>query len=131
MGFIALIIEFFEISIHEVLAPESCTIPCVIAMLHDIRDNPGHAVSDSSFPIILGCHHLVTDCKVSALPACVDYPSGFVRIQDHRQLTIHGVLTKRESYRSEEHTSELQSLMRNSYAVFCLKKKNTQRIVPH
>src|SRR3546814_4475302 len=25
-------------------------------------------------------------------------------------------------YRSEEHTSELQSLMRNSYAVFCLKK---------
>src|SRR3546814_2349935 len=28
--------------------------------------------------------------------------------------------------RSEEHTSELQSLVRNSYAVFCLKKKNTQ-----
>src|SRR3546814_1455302 len=27
-------------------------------------------------------------------------------------------------YRSEEHTSELQSLMRNSYAVFCLIKKN-------
>src|SRR3546814_7946925 len=27
------------------------------------------------------------------------------------------------SIRSEEHTSELQSLMRNSYAVFCLKKK--------
>src|SRR3546814_9730522 len=29
------------------------------------------------------------------------------------------------SARSEEHTSELQSLMRISYAVFCLKKKNT------
>src|SRR3546814_9917917 len=29
------------------------------------------------------------------------------------------------SPRSEEHTSELQSLMRISYAVFCLKKKNT------
>src|SRR3546814_6091714 len=28
--------------------------------------------------------------------------------------------------RSEEHTSELQSLMRSSYAVFCLKKKNKQ-----
>src|SRR3546814_1973661 len=28
--------------------------------------------------------------------------------------------------RSEEHTSELQSLMRNSYACFCLKKKTTQ-----
>src|SRR3546814_2630372 len=30
--------------------------------------------------------------------------------------------------RSEEHTSELQSLMRISYAVFCLKKKNTTRL---
>src|SRR3546814_8098464 len=29
------------------------------------------------------------------------------------------------AYRSEEHTSELPSLMRNSYAVFCLKKKTT------
>src|SRR3546814_12392565 len=31
------------------------------------------------------------------------------------------------SARSEEHTSELQSLMRNSYAVFCLKKKNAYK----
>src|SRR3546814_7964409 len=31
--------------------------------------------------------------------------------------------------RSEEHTSELQSLMRISYAVFCLKKKNTKHTV--
>src|SRR3546814_1301273 len=35
-----------------------------------------------------------------------------------------GDMAKRgASHRSEEHTSELQSLMRNSYAVFCLKKK--------
>src|SRR3546814_6335096 len=32
--------------------------------------------------------------------------------------------------RSEEHTSELQSLMRTSYAVFCLKKKKTYRLMP-
>src|SRR3546814_8955225 len=31
------------------------------------------------------------------------------------------------SWRSEEHTSELQSLMRISYAVFCLKKKKKRR----
>src|SRR3546814_6200799 len=31
-----------------------------------------------------------------------------------------------ETHRSEEHTSELQSLMRISYAVFCLKKKKQQ-----
>src|SRR3546814_8311610 len=33
--------------------------------------------------------------------------------------------------RSEEHTSELQSLMRISYAVFCLKKKKQNNIQPH
>src|SRR3546814_1633694 len=33
---------------------------------------------------------------------------------------------ERMTLRSEEHTSELQSLMRISYAVFCLKKKKTQ-----
>src|SRR3546814_2024532 len=32
--------------------------------------------------------------------------------------------------RSEEHTSELQSLMRISYAVFCLNKKNTYPVTP-
>src|SRR3546814_1390742 len=39
----------------------------------------------------------------------------------------------RQQRRSEEHTSELQSLMRISYAVFCLKKKkkNTKTIVKH
>src|SRR3546814_6186422 len=35
-----------------------------------------------------------------------------------------GLARHRTSDRSEEHTSELQSLMRISYAVFCLKKKN-------
>src|SRR3546814_3564538 len=35
------------------------------------------------------------------------------------------------AFRSEEHTSELQSLMRISYAVFCLKKKNTHTAHHH
>src|SRR3546814_5286061 len=35
------------------------------------------------------------------------------------------------SFRSEEHTSELQSLMRISYAVFCLKKKRHTQITTH
>src|SRR3546814_7014695 len=58
-----------------------------------------------------------------------------VEIMDHRRLQ----LVERDAagahhlggmfvvdQRSEEHTSELQSLMRNSYAVFCLKKKKTE-----
>src|SRR3546814_1232184 len=40
------------------------------------------------------------------------------------------VLDKTCALRSEEHTSELQSLMRTSYAVFCLKKKNDQTTEP-
>src|SRR3546814_10495182 len=35
--------------------------------------------------------------------------------------------SREPSPRSEEHTSELQSLMRNSYAVFCLKKKKQKK----
>src|SRR3546814_2642432 len=38
----------------------------------------------------------------------------------------NGAPTRKRPFRSEEHTSELQSLMRISYAVFCLKKKTKQ-----
>src|SRR3546814_1044785 len=43
--------------------------------------------------------------------------------EDHDAQLVAGV-----AQRSEEHTSELQSLMRISYAVFCLKKKNNSDI---
>src|SRR3546814_4747117 len=46
----------------------------------------------------------------------------------HRHQVVHQVVVaghRREHLRSEEHTSELQSLMRISYAVFCLKKKQS------
>src|SRR3546814_3918636 len=46
----------------------------------------------------------------------------------HRDIVFHHFATGQgndlNDRRSEEHTSELQSLMRISYAVFCLKKKN-------
>src|SRR3546814_3694950 len=42
----------------------------------------------------------------------------------HRAAGDHDRRQMAEAQRSEEHTSELQSLMRISYAVFCLKKKN-------
>src|SRR3546814_3320793 len=47
-----------------------------------------------------------------------DIGIGFAKARDDRL-----------EQRSEEHTSELQSLMRISYAVFCLKKKNKYKIV--
>src|SRR3546814_1026624 len=47
-----------------------------------------------------------------------------VPVRAHGAVIIEAVA---ELSRSEEHTSELQSLMRISYAVFCLKKTNTQK----
>src|SRR3546814_6921396 len=44
----------------------------------------------------------------------------------HRPQLFDSVGMYDDMIRSEEHTSELQSLMRISYAVFCLKHKNTQ-----
>src|SRR3546814_7696287 len=44
-------------------------------------------------------------------------------IADRLSVARHADLHRDHSVRSEEHTSELQSLMRISYAVFCLKKK--------
>src|SRR3546814_10734356 len=50
--------------------------------------------------------------------------TGLIR-PDHGAITLDGhEITNVPMYRSAEHTSELQSLMRHSYAVFCLKKKN-------
>src|SRR3546814_6094024 len=57
--------------------------------------------------------------------------SGNLQCFQTLQTHIHVVVPKRnlamESRRSEEHTSELKSLMRISYAVFCLKKKTTSK----
>src|SRR3546814_3977745 len=43
------------------------------------------------------------------------------------RLVLQHARRARPHHRSEEHTSELQSLMRISYAVFCLKKKNLNK----
>src|SRR3546814_6141893 len=56
-----------------------------------------------------------------------------LQVADHRHAAAHhnavgrGVEGGRAGQRSEEHTSELQSLMRISYAVFCLKKKKERK----
>src|SRR3546814_7668021 len=52
-------------------------------------------------------------------------PLLFALRVDLRRTRHHDARGDDAELRSEEHTSELQSLMRISYAVFCLKKKNT------
>src|SRR3546814_1750933 len=65
------------------------------------------------------------------LHVAVDTGSGLVRAlvttpANVQEVALAGDLIQGDelAVRSEEHTSELQSLMRISYAVFCLKKKN-------
>src|SRR3546814_8428121 len=56
----------------------------------------------------------------------IDVEEGLLGIERRHQLEGIRLLD-----RSEEHTSELQSLMRISYAVFCLKKKKNPNVVRH
>src|SRR3546814_6375354 len=58
--------------------------------------------------------------------AYLQYSSGSTRFPHGVIITHRALLNNLAAHanRSEEHTSELQSLMRISYAVFCLKKKN-------
>src|SRR3546814_10901302 len=66
------------------------------------------------YPIELSARFLVSDREL--IPPCRQDGS---------------LLSADRAARSEEHTSELQSLMRISYAVFCLKKKKTLRITTY
>src|SRR3546814_6913753 len=51
------------------------------------------------------------------------HPVAKARVGSHRRVVRHRQHPRDNARRSEEHTSELQSLMRISYAVFCLKIK--------
>src|SRR3546814_6194879 len=78
------------------------------------------------------------DRRRESLPARIDHLLGDLHIVER---TIFGASIAQhvgaravgdKQFRSEEHTSELQSLMRISYAVFCLKKKkDNQQIEEH
>src|SRR3546814_2097477 len=73
-------------------------------------------------PIRMPCGRCAPSAPCS--PREVRYPFALsVQIRHFRVVTPFR--SRRPLPRSEEHTSELQSLMRISYAVFCLKKKHT------
>src|SRR3546814_8794792 len=70
-----------------------------------------------------------------AVKCAADVPRSFARSDAHKNDVgkagprAHQIpRIENSEWRSEEHTSELQSLMRISYAVFCLKKKQTTHI---
>src|SRR3546814_6110157 len=71
----------------------------------------------------LSAHFCLTSALAGA-DATFIMPLEFLRLP---LVAVVGFLLYAEPFRSEEHTSELQSLMRISYAVFCLKKKTIKR----
>src|SRR3546814_6456859 len=101
-----------------------------------IRPPPGSTRTDTLFPY--------TTLFRSSAQACQHEGQWYERLSSHRADAHHSrgkcalrqAVSRRGEHhprlerlgqvnlRSDEHTSELQSLMRISYAVFCLKKKN-------
>src|SRR3546814_10067461 len=70
---------------------------------------------------------MTSDNRVRGRFETVEHPFGTIKA---RMGATH-FLMKRLPNRSEEHTSELQSLMRISYAVFCLKKTKRKNNITH
>src|SRR3546814_2410822 len=94
-------------SVQELDAPD-------LARLTPIPLQPGQ-VDDADWVLIT--HDHIDHCDPHTLPALAEASPTASFVGPAPVLRLLG------EWRSEEHTSELQSLMRNSYAVFCLKKK--------
>src|SRR3546814_6560384 len=82
-----------------------------------IRRPPRSTRTDTLFP-----YPTLFRSSAANRHSAVNKPTAFAMHANARRAS------SRSANRSEEHTSELQSLMRSSYAVFCLKKKKSR---PH
>src|SRR3546814_9416790 len=101
-----------------------------------IRRPPRSTRTDTLFPyttLFRSTQYRGHSCRVEPCreqwpnPVCAENPfraEGEARGYDITTLRF----SVEKKQRSEEHTSELQSLMRISYAVFCLKKKKTNKL---
>src|SRR3546814_4322192 len=84
------------------------------------RNTAACAISAGAAIRFIGCNPAINS-KAAGFPSP---PLGVIVPPGNSGLTLMP-----SAARSDEHTSELQSLMRLSYAVFCLKKKTTHNVV--
>src|SRR3546814_6373363 len=95
---------------------QTCALP-IFAHLAGICNDPlGDLLPETTMDI--NCE---ATCRLARLAKTV----GVERFVFSSSCSVYGAAAER----SEEHTSELQSLMRTSYAVFCLKNKNTVQTI--
>src|SRR3546814_3751010 len=89
----------------------------------------GHSSSAYSLPWVSPSGNVITAPTIAACqPQNTKLASlSLIRRTWQVRWTTYSDVANSTEPRSEEHTSELQSLMRISYAVFCLKKKNTTK----
>src|SRR3546814_4717509 len=89
----------------------------------------GHAPGDIPFSRLPFDHplYIMFSSGTTGVPKCIVHGAGGTLLQHLKEHRLHCDI--RLDDRSEEHTSELQSLMRISYAVFCLKIKKKKLIV--
>src|SRR3546814_8358166 len=85
--------------------------------VHPFREGNGRTMRHHAAQLARDAGHPIRIASIDKTAWMDASRHGFLT-GDHRPMAT--VLAER----SEEHTSELQSLMRTSYAVFCLKKKN-------
>src|SRR3546814_7865225 len=93
-----------------------------------IRRPPRSTRTDTLFPYTTLCRSVLAYVAQEAVDVVVVYKIDRLT----REVTgerIRDKIAASKAKRSEEHTSELQSLMRISYAVFCLKKKTTLKYI--
>src|SRR3546814_9384707 len=108
------------------LAEEFGSLPAELRDLNTLRNTLAHYSGVVDRTIVVST---AADGVTTVEPESGPYdPIVFFRSFDgQRHEVALGDTVARLNERSEEHTSELQSLMRISYAVFCLKKQTTSR----
>src|SRR3546814_3689275 len=96
-------------------APSCCTAPCRTAL----RAAPALLLAIAS-------GHALAQAPLAAFPDAFGHSRAYTPAERISANLLAGGMSRLAAIRSDEHTSELQSLMRTSYAAFCLKKKKTR-----
>src|SRR3546814_10247976 len=116
---------------------------CALPIFHELTDGLNlrlHVHGDDDVEFILDRSDEIHDRQAVPLQIASErgrLSKGDVLLVERLDLrcdaieNVLPVIHASNSLRSEEHTSELQSLMRISYAVFCLKQKNHQNNTQH